>query len=100
MTGSDEWSRSPEGKGEMSETEMAGAAELGEPCEENIGEEELCLLSWDREDLEEFGKILDRRPQELCGRTVGMAMAERLLLVRTREGEARAAEGECGAAPV
>ena len=40
----------------------------------------------DREELEWFGKILDQRPASLRGRTVGMALAERLLLVRTREG--------------
>jgi hypothetical protein len=36
--------------------------------------------------LERFGKILDQRPASFQGRTVGMALAERLLLVRTREG--------------
>ncbi len=39
-----------------------------------------------REELEGFGKILDQRPARLRGRTVGMALAENLLLVRTREG--------------
>lgn len=40
----------------------------------------------DREELERYGRILDHRPASLRGRTVGMALAERLLLVRTREG--------------
>jgi hypothetical protein len=40
----------------------------------------------DREELERFGRILDARPASLRGRTVGMALAEQLLLVRTREG--------------
>jgi hypothetical protein len=42
----------------------------------------------DREDLQELGGILDQRPVSLRGRTVGMALAEKLLLVRTREGRA------------
>jgi len=40
----------------------------------------------DTEELERFGEILDNRPVSLRGRTVGMALAEQLLLVRTREG--------------
>ena len=40
----------------------------------------------DREELERFGRILDQRPASLRGLTVGMALAEWLLLVRTREG--------------
>jgi len=39
-----------------------------------------------RDELELYGKILDCRPASLRGRTVGMALAERLLFVRTREG--------------
>jgi hypothetical protein len=39
-----------------------------------------------RGELECFGKNLDHRPSRLRGRTVGMALAEALLLVRTREG--------------
>jgi len=38
------------------------------------------------EELGRYGKILDQRPMSLRGRTVGMALAEQLLLVRTREG--------------
>jgi hypothetical protein len=49
-------------------------------------EQELWLQEWDREELERFGRILDRRPASLRGRTVGMVLAEKLLLVRTREG--------------
>jgi hypothetical protein len=40
----------------------------------------------DAEELARFGRILDQRPVSLQGRTVGMALAEQLLLVRTREG--------------
>ena len=40
----------------------------------------------DREELERYGRILEQRPVSLRGRTVGMALAEELLLVRTREG--------------
>jgi len=47
---------------------------------------EVCPAELEREKLEQFGRILDRRPASLRGRTVGMALAERLLLVRTREG--------------
>ena len=42
-----------------------------------------------RAELERFGRILDQRPASLRGRTVGMALAEQLLLVRTREGGRR-----------
>ena len=48
----------------------------------------LCPEGMDCEELERFGEILDRRPARLRGRTVGMALAERLLVVRTREGVA------------
>jgi hypothetical protein len=40
----------------------------------------------DSEELIEYGKILDHRPASLRGKTVAMALAERLLLVRTKEG--------------
>jgi hypothetical protein len=40
----------------------------------------------DRKELERYGEILDHRPARLRGRTVGMALAEQLLRVRTREG--------------
>ena len=39
-----------------------------------------------RKDLVVLGSILDRRPASLGGRTVAMALSEKLLLVRTREG--------------
>jgi hypothetical protein len=39
-----------------------------------------------REDLTTLGSILDRRPASLGGYTVAMAVSEKLLLVRTREG--------------
>jgi hypothetical protein len=40
----------------------------------------------DVEELRRYGLILDQRPRSLGGRTVGMMLAERLLLVRTKEG--------------
>ena len=46
----------------------------------------MCPDELDREELEQLGKILDQRPASLRGRTVGMALAEQLLRVRTREG--------------
>ena len=39
-----------------------------------------------REELEYFGRILDQRPTSLHGDTVGMALAERLLVARSRTG--------------
>lgn len=39
-----------------------------------------------REELERFGRILDRRPARLQGATVCMALARALLQVRTRDG--------------
>jgi len=47
----------------------------------------LSLEDLDRDELERFGRILDHRPARLRGRTVGMALAELLLPVRTREGK-------------
>ena len=47
---------------------------------------DLCPEDLNREQLEQLGRILDRRPKSLNGQTVGMALAERLLMVRTREG--------------
>jgi hypothetical protein len=41
----------------------------------------------DGEELEQLGKILDRRPVSLGGRTVAMELAERWLRVRTRDGK-------------
>src|ERR1035438_2904113 len=50
------------------------------------GAGDLVLAELDRDELERFGRIFDRRPARLRGRTVGMALAEKLLLVRTRDG--------------
>jgi hypothetical protein len=41
-------------------------------------------------ELTRFGKILDQRPASLRGETVGEALAEQLLRVRTREGRTAA----------
>ena len=45
-----------------------------------------CAVDLDREELVRYGTILDHRLTILDGRTVGMALAEELLLVRAREG--------------
>jgi len=58
--------------------------EMGQGFE--VGALELCLRDLDQAELERYGRILDHRPALLRGRTVGMALAEKLLLVRTREG--------------
>ena len=62
-------------------------AETGRGCTAIAGE---WLHHWpeelNKEELEQFGRILDERPSSLRGRTVGMALAEKLLFVRTREG--------------
>ena len=41
---------------------------------------------WGREELVRWGKILDQRPKSLRGKTVGMSLAEKLLVVRMRAG--------------
>ena len=48
---------------------------------------ELAPEEMDREELERWGRILDQHPAMLGGRTPGMALAEKLLVVRTREGK-------------
>jgi hypothetical protein len=65
-------------QGEKRSAEMGASIEASPP--------ELLLEELDREELERFGRILDQRPARLRGRTVGMVLAEKLLLVRTREG--------------
>jgi hypothetical protein len=47
---------------------------------------EMPLIDMNRDELERFGKMLDLQPVILGDRTVAMALAEQLLLVRTREG--------------
>jgi hypothetical protein len=49
-------------------------------------EPDLRLGYFDRAELVRFGEILDKRPKCCKGVTVGMALAGKLLLVRTREG--------------
>jgi hypothetical protein len=56
-------------------------------AEEGTREWSLRLEDLDREELERFGRILDQRPAILGDRTIGMALAEQLLLVRTRAGK-------------
>src|SRR5579871_745109 len=43
----------------------------------------------DRPELERLGKLLDRRPASLGGRTITMALAQMMLRVRTRDGNTR-----------
>jgi hypothetical protein len=47
---------------------------------------ELYPEEMDLEELQRFGTILDFRPARLQGQTVGTMLAEKLLLVRTRDG--------------
>jgi hypothetical protein len=61
-------------------------AETEGGCAAGAREWVLCLEELDAEELERFGRILDQRPVSLRGQTVGMVLAEQLLLVRTREG--------------
>lgn len=53
-------------------------------------ERDLTLESFDRGELERFGKILDQRPASQRGKTVGMALTAQLLRVRTRAGKTAA----------
>ncbi len=55
-----------------------------------VGTCPLKLETMDRAELERFGWILEQRPASLGWRTVGTALAEHLLLVRTRDGQAAA----------
>jgi hypothetical protein len=61
-------------------------AETTEECVAVGGKWLLYPEELDAEELARFGKILDQRPVSLRGRTVGIALAEQLLRVRTREG--------------
>jgi len=69
-----------------SDEHVQAAAAASEP---NPGEPQLCpRLSIDQLDREltQFGPILDQRPRSFGGFTIGMALAEKILLVRTRKG--------------
>lgn len=57
------------------------ASRVGETGKWDLKPQEL-----NAEELGNYGKILDIRPDSLGGQTVAMALAERLLLVRTRSG--------------
>ena len=48
---------------------------------------ELHAEDWDRDELELFGRILDQHPSTLRGRTPTAALAEKLLVVRSRDGK-------------
>jgi hypothetical protein len=52
----------------------------------NVEEQLSEAASWTREDLAQIGKILDRSPEHLRGRTVCVELAEQLLFVRTKDG--------------
>ena len=52
-------------------------------------EEDLRSVWWDRQELEELGKLLGRRPKSLAGANVTIALAEQMLAVRTRNGRTR-----------
>jgi hypothetical protein len=60
---------------------------MGGTVQTGAREWELRLEELDAEELERFGAMLDKRPAIFGSRTVGMELAEQLLLVRTREGE-------------
>jgi hypothetical protein len=62
----------------MADGKAEARAEAAEP--------DLRLGYLDRAELARFGEILDNRPNSCKGMTIGMAMAGKLLLVRTREG--------------
>jgi hypothetical protein len=71
-------------------------AEMG--GETAIAVTDLNVADLDLKELVRYGKILDDRPARLRGRTVGMELAKKLLLVRTREGwtaPLRANEAQC-----
>lgn len=63
----------------------AGGSASGKPA---AGESaiELKFKHYSREELVWFGRALDRRPKSLSGQKLGEALAEKLLLVRTRDG--------------
>ena len=73
---------------------VAAADALGPAAAEEVaGEPEGSYLSrarMDREELEHLGGMLDRLPASLRGCTVGMALAEQILKVRTRAGRTAA----------
>ncbi len=56
--------------------------------ETKLEPEEQCLGNLDRDVLERFGRMLDKRPASLNGYSVVMMLAERLLRVRRRDGTA------------
>ena len=62
------------------EEELRRQAQVWEGCLDLVPEE------LDRDELEKFGRLMDRHPKVLRGRTLGMLLAEQLLVVRTREG--------------
>jgi len=69
--------------------ERDGARSIADGSETKAGKlpaVDLRFQHFNREELEWFGKALDRRPRSLGGQTLGMALTGKLLLVRTREG--------------
>jgi len=66
--------------------------EEDENCNQSEEAWQIRPAKMDRKELEKLGRILDQRPKHLRGRTVGIALAEKLLVVRTRNGTPRALE--------
>jgi hypothetical protein len=66
--------------------EQAEGCRLEEPMQE-FNLDQLHLEECGRDEMERLGKILDQRPANLHNRTVAMALAEKLLVVRTRDGK-------------
>ena len=62
-------------------------AETEEECGLEAPRWAACLERRGREELERYGRILDQRRKSLHGNTAGVVLAERLLIVRTREGK-------------
>ncbi|MGA7340035.1 MAG: terminase [Terracidiphilus sp.] len=78
--------------------EVGSATESGGAAAEEWWRE-LCLADLDLEQLQILGGVIDRKLAKLHGKTVAMWLAEKLLLVRTREGwtaplKANRAQGE------
>ena len=65
------------------EAKAAGARKSRKPRMEELA---ALIGSATRQDLALLGSILDWRPASMGGKTVAMALSERLLLVRSREG--------------
>jgi hypothetical protein len=80
-------SQSDESLGQVSGGYVEASGDCGPKIEAwGLRLEELRVDELDRSDLECLGKALDQHPVSLHGPNVGVELAERLLVVRTREG--------------